>query len=174
MKNYLFPYGNRPFETLINCARKEFGSNQIKADSYTELKTEIKREINRQHTKKSAINEYYLKTLSEKEHQNQYHMISYFSMKYAAHALIISVISLIMSNLGLSFPGFFTVAIFIWMSFTIIVSYRAVHQQQGQVEYLQFKLRCLKEIVKPEQPESYSKSQNFSTKTAPASARKKR
>lgn len=150
MKKFLFPYGNTPFDTLINCAREEFGPNQINAKSYTELKTEIKRAINLHHTNKKTINEYYLKTLSEKEHQNQYHLISYFSMKYSALALIISVFSLIVSNFGLSFPPFFVAVIFVWMACTVLASYRGVHKQQGQVEYLQFKLCCLKEIVELE------------------------
>lgn len=150
MKNFLFPYGNTSFDILINCAREEFGSNQINAKSYTDLKTEIKRAINLHHTNKIKINEYYLKTLSEKEHQNQYHLVSYFSMKYSALALIISVLSLIVSSFGLSVPPFLVAVIFIWMACTVIASYIGVHKQQGQVEYLQFKLRCLKEIVEPE------------------------
>lgn len=117
-----------------------------------ELKTEIKRELNRQHTNKKAINEYYLKTLSEKEHQNQYHLISYFSMKYSALALIISIFSLTISNFGSSFPPFFIVVILSWIACTVIAGYRGVHIQQGQVEYLQFKLRCLEEIISPKPP----------------------
>lgn len=119
---------------------------QINANSYTELQIEIKREINRQH--KKAINEYYLKTLADKEHQNQYHLVSYFSMKYSAHAVIISVISLIISSYGLPLLHSYVNLILGWLSLTIIVSYRSVHIQQAQVEYLQFKLRCLEEIVK--------------------------
>lgn len=149
MKKFLFPYGNTPFEILINCAKEEFGPNQINANSYTRLKTEIRCEINRHHTDKRAVYEYYLKTLSEKEHHNQYHLVSYFSMKYSAYAFVISVLSLIISHFGSAFPSCLFDVMLIWMAITVILSYRGVHKQQGQVEYIQFKLRCLEEIVKP-------------------------
>lgn len=149
MKNFLFPYGNTPFEILINCAREEFGADRINADSYTKLRAEIKREINLHHTGKKAINEYYLKTLSEKEHQNQYHLLSYFSMKYSAYAFVLSIFSLVISYFGSQFPPVFLRIMLYWMAFTVISSYRGVHRQQGQAEYLHFKLRYLEKIVNP-------------------------
>lgn len=152
MKIFLFPYGNSPFEILKNCVKKEFNKEEVNANSYTELKNEIKHAINLKYTNRKAIDEYYLQNLVEKEHQNQYNLVSYFSMKYAAFALMISVFSLIAGYLELPFSTFFV--ILVWIVWTVIMSYRGVHKQQGQIEYLQFKLRCLEEIVKSETKET--------------------
>lgn len=106
MKIFLFPYGNSPFEILKNCVKKEFNKEEVNANSYTELKNEIKYAINLKYTNRKAIDEYYLQNLVEKEHQNQYNLVSYFSMKYAAFALMISVSSLIAGYFELPFSTF--------------------------------------------------------------------
>lgn len=150
MKNIFVPNGISSEEIICSLAQKEFGDAIRKSSSYVLLKRDIIKALRK--LKSDELEEKRLDAIIGIEHLNQNDFGNFISMRFAYWGLMLTFTVMIIGDVPIyeyfymSKRNFGNMVIVVLMILLIITS-RIIHIQHDQMEYLNFKLMCISELL---------------------------
>ena len=127
MRNPFAPNGIKSTKIIYRLAQKEFG-NAIKASSsFLSIKKDITKVLKK--LKSDELEEHRLDVLVGMEHLVQNDFGNFISVRFAYWGLILAILVMIL------------------LLILLITMARTIHMQHDQMEYLNFKLICINELL---------------------------
>ena len=150
MRNPFAPNGIKSTKIIYRLAQKEFG-NAIKASSsYLSIKNDIIKALKKM--KPNELEEHRLDVLVGMEHLVQNDFSNFISVRFTYWGLILAIVVIIIGDV-LIYEYFnmsklcFANMVMMLLSILLVTMARTIHIQHDQMEYLNFKLICINELL---------------------------
>ena len=150
MRNPFAPNGIKSTKIIYRLAQKEFG-NAIKASSsFLSIKKDITNVLKQ--LKSDELEEHRLDVLVGMEHLVQNDFGNFISVRFAYWGLILAILVIIIGDVPIY--DYFNMSklcfgnvVMILLLILLITMARTIHMQHDQMEYLNFKLICINELL---------------------------
>ena len=150
MRNPFAPNGIKSTKIIYRLAQKEFG-NAIKASSsYLSIKNDIIKALKKM--KPNELEEHRLDVLVGMEHLVQNDFSNFISVRFTYWGLILAIVVIIIGDVPI-YEYFnmsklcFANMVMMLLSILLVTMARTIHIQHDQMEYLNFKLICINELL---------------------------
>lgn len=150
MRNPFVPNGIKSTKIIYRLAQKEFG-NAIKASSsYLSIKNDIIKALKKM--KPNELEEHRLDVLVGMEHLVQNDFSNFISVRFTYWGLILAIVVIIIGDVPI-YEYFnmsklcFANMVMMLLSILLVTMARTIHIQHDQMEYLNFKLICINELL---------------------------
>lgn len=150
MKNPFSPNGVTPLKIIYGLAKNEFGDMIKEHDNFLSIKKDIIKALKKM--KPDELEEKRLNTLVWIEHIKQNDFCNFISVRFGYWSFILACAVMIIGNVpiyeyfNMSKRTFGNI-VMVFLIIVLVTMVRTIHMQHNELEYLNFKLMCIDEIL---------------------------
>lgn len=146
----IFNINNDPFKIILKQLKKEFKNKKINTDSYVGLQNSLIEIFKKE--RKPQLTELKMETEVNIQYLELYNFDIFVSIRYAFYALVLAIITIVISNPALQSQFKisqvnFVVGSIIFLIFILITHRTTSEKQKHELIYLKFKLQCLNAVL---------------------------